>query len=639
MSVDITRLTAHLSPEQQDEVKRAYRRRHENSTAAFLWCFFFGTLGAHRFYMKQWGAGFLRLLVPLIAAVVIVAGIELKLQVALVIAVVIALLLIALLWEIIDLFRIDHEIYERNLKLAEQLTASALLANKSIERRADTKMEDLMVQSRAEAATGAETERRDVAADVASAVPAVTAAVAEPEALTGGAPEMEVAGVEEARSSTAVAAASDTYVERDVTEISDDPNATRHAVRYAAGPQNDWSATEIIHAEGEQERTAEDEGIETLREPGELGAAGVALGTAAVAGYALDEAITRAHSETDHSTSDSLETHTTLSAAEAERTDETVATSAAADAPTWPDYPPVVFDEPATPAPVMSSFDVTDTTEVTGAVKPIADIEPEASPLILALGAAAGATAFDASKAPSAGAEEALLEPVGAYATDVYVAPAVAASDAGDEVPLLLVPVESLDEPVFDTTPVVEPSADVEIGVVPDQSYIPPTVPVLTGEPAEPVAAEPEVAEPVAAEPERTGETLAELAAFAGAAGAGVAAVDMLAHRYDEPETAPAAVAEPVAPMTEEPVTAPLPEPAPVVAAAAAGAQAAATEAAEPPRRRLRRIREYLQVKRDGQVIEELIAEEIAAVEEDPEPIRQRLRDQLHRQAIERGLE
>lgn len=638
MSVDITRLTAHLSPEQQDEVKRAYRRRHENSTAAFLWCFFFGTLGAHRFYLKQWGAGFVRLLVPLIAAAVIVAGIVFNLQPAIIITVVIVLLLIALIWEIIDLFRIDHEVYERNLKLAETLIGGSLLADKTVERQADTKMETLMRDAQAEATASAQAERQEVAADAAAAVPPVAAAATERE--TGAASnENEAVGAAEEQRSEALGAAGDTYVAHTVTEISDDPNATQHTARYQTGPQNDWSETDIVHAEDEQVRTAEDEGSETISEPGAIGAAGVALGAAAVAGYALDEAITRTHSETDHSTADSLETHATLSAAAAEQQDEAVAAEALdtptptpteAEAPTWPDHPPVVFNEPAPAVPqTATTFDVTDTTGVSGGVKPIADIEPEAAPLIIALPALASMAAASEAEAEPAYADSALVEPMGAAATDVYAASAVPAPEAGDEVPLRMVPVADTEETSFGGAPsVAAPVWAEEPDAVPADSYVPPTVPVVS---AAPEVEEPPIIAAVAAEPEQhTGETLAELAAFAGAAGVGVAAAEALSHRpEDQPE--PQSTPEPAAPVAEEPAS--------VIAAAAPAATETAAEAMAQPRRQLRRIREHLQVKRGDEVVEELVGEELIEIDQDPEPVRLRLRDQLHRQAVERGLE
>lgn len=647
MSVDITRLTAHLSPEQQDEVKRAYRRRHENSTAAFLWCFFFGTLGAHRFYLKQWGAGFLRLLVPLIAAAVIVAGIVFNLPPAIIVTIVVVLLLIALLWEIIDLFRIDQEVYNRNLKLAEKLIGDALLQDKTVERQADAKMENLMLDARSEAAASARAERQEVMAD-AAAVPPVKAPAASDEA--------EAVSAEEEQRGDAAAVAEDTYVAHTVSEISEDPNATQHAARYQTGPQNDWSATEIVHAE--------DEGPETTGEPGAIGAAGAALGTAAVAGYALDEIITRTHGETDHSTADSLETHAMLSAADAERQDEAVAVEAAdappalaevdAEAPTWPDHPPVAFEEPALAEPQpATTFDVTDTTGVSGGVKPIADIEPTAAPLIIALPALASMAAASDAEPEYADAPLVEPEPVDATeveASDMVAADAPSAAETSDAVPLLLVPVAEASETSFGGASSVDaPVQSAEEAAVPEESYIPPTVPVVTAEPA---VEEPAVVASAAIEPEQPeqpeGETLAELAPFAVAAGAGVVAAEALSHRAEdqsepqpspepaltsEPESAP----EPAAPVAAEPAS--IPEGVPVVAAAAPVAAEAAAEAAPQPRRQLRRIREHLQVRREGQVVEELVAEDLIDVDQDPEPARLRLREQLHQQAVERGLE
>jgi TM2 domain-containing membrane protein YozV len=107
MSVDITRLSRGLAPTQQQFVRATYSARAKNPTTAFLLCFFLGIFGAHRFYLGQTGQGVVRvILVPLIVP--------------------------GLIWEILDLFRIDGEVYERNLKLAEELVARAALAQPNV---------------------------------------------------------------------------------------------------------------------------------------------------------------------------------------------------------------------------------------------------------------------------------------------------------------------------------------------------------------------------------------------------------------------------------------------------------------------------------------------------------------------------
>jgi hypothetical protein len=148
-------------------------------------------------------------------------------------------------------------------------------------------------------------------------------------------------------------------------------------------------------------------------------------------------------------------------------------------------------------------------------------------------------------------------------------------------------------EPVLaaqpDPVPVEQP--------VPVESYIPPIVPVV-----EEAAAEPAAEEPAAEEP----ETLAELAGLATPA-------------------AVASVAE-ASPAVAEPVTAPLPE-------------IAHAEEIEQTSHMLKRIRVTRQIKVNGQVVEETSAEELIEADADPEPVRQRLRDQLHQQAAARMAE
>src|SRR5262245_4718323 len=121
MSVDLNQLAAHLPAPAQAAVKQAYTKRAINSTTVFVLCFFLGWCGAHRFYLGQFGKGFARLLVPLILLAAVVAGIALAWPSSAIALIVVPLALIALVWEILDLFRVDVDVHGRNLALAEEL--------------------------------------------------------------------------------------------------------------------------------------------------------------------------------------------------------------------------------------------------------------------------------------------------------------------------------------------------------------------------------------------------------------------------------------------------------------------------------------------------------------------------------------
>ncbi|MGH2516283.1 MAG: TM2 domain-containing protein [Ktedonobacterales bacterium] len=674
MSVDLTQLTAHLSPEQQDEVKKAYRKKAEHPTAAFLWCFFLGTCGAHRFYLRQWGAGFARLIFPLIAAIVIVSGIVLQWPAASVAAIAIALLLIALIWEIIDLFRIDHEVYERNLRLAEELIAGTLLADHGVEQRALGRMAFLTNETESASGAAAHREERLTAAEAAADVPEPVAAVSETAAP--GANETDETAESREAASTGAGIASAAYVASTVNEISADPGETQHGERLYT-PEHKWSETTFAHAEDENIQTSEQSGEETSMVRDDLGVAAAGVGAAAVGGLALDELVTRSHEEAGHSATDSLETFTTVGAAESEQRDETVAaegetasaqppTTAESEALTWPDHPPVQFDEPApvsattadaskdaggfdaaqllggalvgaaalggvaalgeseeeTPAGRAPYTDYTDLGVEPAAAPPIADVEG-AAPHFVTLPDYAAVTSADT--------------------PTLQVEPATDATPGADDALLLLVPDDEANSPFFDA----EPLSAAEETAPPPESYIPPTVPVVSVPSAEPISlydagaapAELEtgpIMPPPEPEPERnssSGETLAELAGLAGGVGLAAGAAEML-HAHGQTRAEANSIAEPASgPEVDRPR-----EAAPAVEAVAPVLAVDAVPA-EPPRRRLRRVREYLQVKRDGNVVEELVAEDLIEVDEDPEPVRVRLRDQLHQQAVERGLE
>jgi hypothetical protein len=65
-------------------------------------------------------------------------------------------------------------------------------------------------------------------------------------------------------------------------------------------------------------------------------------------------------------------------------------------------------------------------------------------------------------------------------------------------------------------------------------------------------------------------------------------------------------------------------------------AEVAHAEHIEPATHLLKRIRVTRQIKVNGEVVEETSAEELIEADADPEPVRQRLRQQLHNQAAAR---
>jgi TM2 domain-containing membrane protein YozV len=150
MSVDLSRLSAHLSADQQAAVRRAYRQRAKSATTAFLLCFFLGIFGAHAFYLGRKGQGILRLILS-------------------------PLIIPGLIWELIDLFHIDHDVYEQNLKVAEDLVAQAVLAvpNASLEAEALARL-DALVHERETRATPPAYAAQEAAG------PVLLAAVTEP---------------------------------------------------------------------------------------------------------------------------------------------------------------------------------------------------------------------------------------------------------------------------------------------------------------------------------------------------------------------------------------------------------------------------------------------------------------------------
>lgn len=457
MSVDIKRLTAHLSPQQQAAVKKAYRARAESSTAAFISCFFLGVFGAHRFYLKQWRQGFLHLLLAVAIVLVLVGGFLLNQPVATAIIGGI-LLLLALLWEIVDLVRIDDEVAGHNIKLAELLIAQTLLSDHAVEQQADAKLESLLHETAAEANAAANygrmpmTDHTDALSGTLS--PNDTAAAAAP--------------------IPAVGAVAVQYDATTVTQISDDPNATQHGDRQS--PEAEQQA--VPHTES----SVETDTVSDL--PAEAALSGAALAPL------VSEVVTHTHDVSGYSVTDGVETVTSASIPEPPQPDsaaptaidpQLLPTSEEANAATWPNYSPVQPEESASSARWIAP-DVTDRGEIDGEVKPVADIDPAGVlPLHVALddsmgahgatdtatgaglGAAVLATAaplFTAESTPPPASEA----PAGP--STVAVEPDSAGASPADEGLLFLVPDEAPAAPQQRETP-----AD---------AYIPPLVPVVS---------------------------------------------------------------------------------------------------------------------------------------------------------------
>ncbi|MGE5335247.1 MAG: TM2 domain-containing protein [Nitrososphaerota archaeon] len=129
MSVDFDRMAANLPADQRKQLSREYRRGAKNETTAFLSCFFLGIFGVHQFYLGKWARGLAHLILPLVAAIVLVAGVLGDLPSLLVTIVVTALLVAGLIWEVVDLFQIDGAVRKRNLALAESLIGADALAD------------------------------------------------------------------------------------------------------------------------------------------------------------------------------------------------------------------------------------------------------------------------------------------------------------------------------------------------------------------------------------------------------------------------------------------------------------------------------------------------------------------------------
>lgn len=619
MSVDITRMTEHLSPAQQQVVRRAYRQRAQSETAAFLWCFFLGITGAHRMYLGQWrrAIGHLVLFIALVAAVA--AGVLLSWPPALTAAIAVPLLLLALVWVVVDLFRIDDEVARRNLALAEKLTGEAMLDDPTRERQA---LETL-----------AAVEEREAAAPVpvAAAVtvspddprPVAEAAVATPDTLGVG------AGVAE-------------------------PFEEQVAPQTAPQPY----PVEIAPAE-----------VRAV-----TGFAGLAEG----AGYRVvspDEAASASAASAAPVSESEPESESAVAEAGTSWGAETAAAVAAVDAATAAAFVPLyrAGGEAASPAPEWPVAQGVTQEPVPAAVGDdiaaglaaldvqAAEDAPAAEPVGYAAHEERSPGFVDASVAATSAAAAGAASVFAAEYADPTPSPAEVASvgvggpgaprdvtDLGDEgvrfTPISDVEPESAWQALFEgavPAGAADPG-DAALLLVPESSPVEaaPVWPSSAEWPATEAAPD-RIAEAESA----TSETLEELAPFAAGAALGggllayeasrreeFAATDdgMVARTTAEQEkqTARASADQPAVPTVAEPAP-------PVEPVAAAGAPAPAPSD-ETPRHLLKHIRVVRQVKVGDEVVEESVAEAYISPDEDPEPVRQRLREQLRREADEK---
>lgn len=606
MSIDISQLTARLDPERQEAVKAQYEEHAISPTAAFLLCFFLGSAGAHRFYLKEWRVGFAHLALFALGAAALIAGLFQTLPLTTELAshpvgfaldvVGVLLLLAALIWEIIDLGRIDHQVYHRNLLLAEGIIAANLLADQSVVEGARQRLDEAMQQTHAQPHT--------------EAAPAATAAAA------GVITANEVADAR-ALAEQVGGLSSISYTEVSQFDVSADPDPERQAQADALREGN-WTETTTI--------------AETLP-----------AATPDAAPATLTETTTHTHTEDGPRVTDSYEIDRVATPSVAEVAGlgaaglGEAAHASGFDEPTLPDYAAYatpaeteaapaetapteaayiapaeaapVYAEPAYVAP-MEPFAEFDTTGESSKYDfddgDIGDVTDASMPAIVAPTAdiAFGASTPAFVRLPDEYAEPAAPEEPSA---PLYIAPEEPTTDVYPYAPEPVTPAYEApiyEAPIYEAPASVEPSAD---------AFVPPVASVFSGSVETPTAPTPSwdqpttpQPEPMAAEPEPAPlhhDTLAEAAGVAGLAGAGALAAEAFAHSH-EPE--PVAAAEPVA---AEPV--------------------AAAEPAAPEPQRLRKIRVKRAAVLDGKVVGEMVVEGEVLPGETPQEAANRIQAEM----------
>ncbi len=587
MSVDIAQLTAHLAPEERQRVIRAYRQDAENETTAYLYCFFLGIFGAHRWYLGHWRSGLLHLIIPVLAVLAVIAGVV-QILPAVVAAIIVAILLaIGLGWEIIDLFGIDEEVRGHNRALAERLIAAGALTDDSALNQAVAKL-DTLLRTEATPQTAAEL------------------------AATGGVTAADIASARALADERGHITAFDYYSTSD-NQISANVQQTQQAAQPGA---NDWSYAEVLPEEPETPAVGD-----TTMPFGQIAGA-------AAAGAALTEdVVSFQHHETEYGTSESLEVdHVALPS-------EPETASSNPNDDTWPEtqVPPEVA-EAATAASVAafatSGIDWTDAASNVADL-PIADVEP--GPDTVRVG-------FPDSDAFP-------LDPAATYAaTPVPQVGATAAADYTDAHPHVhhnkpIADIEpglakplyvTLPEPEDDTTVVLVPDSDApqldqwdantdtlswgaaaaagantpsweDTQPIPTEAYVPPTVPVTT------------------AEDEQGHAPLGDLAPLAATGAAAAMLAGDVAPAASEPPTWPVEPPPPVWPT----------EPTQAAEPTAPSAPVEATPEAAPAPQRMKRVRVVRRLVVDGEVVQEQVVEEIVPADTDTATTAEQLRESL----------
>lgn len=347
-------MAANLPADQRKQLSRQYRRGAKNETTAFLSGFFLGIFGVHHFYLGEWARGFAHLIIPVLMALAVLAGVVGGLPSLPVTIVVAALLLAGLIWEVADLFKVDDKVRQRNLALAESLIGAGALTDSSALSAAVTKLDSALTGA---ATAGAITTGAITAEDVSAA-----------RAMAG---EHNNAIMEEYDSST-------------TKFISDDPNET------SPGMPGTWSETTPTAPQ--------------------------AAATDPSAGDTLDmpapEYVTHTHTETENTITDSYQFDRSPDATQP----MAIPTATESEAATWPDHPPLEEAAGAAAAlgagALVAGADMTDQHTNVADAQPIADVEgagaaphyvtlPDEQPAVEAGAVAAGAAPL-AMDAPTA---------------------------------------------------------------------------------------------------------------------------------------------------------------------------------------------------------------------------------------------
>lgn len=582
MSVDITKLSAHLTPALQSEVKTAYHKESKEPTTAFLLCFFLGLLGAHRFYLGEWGKGLAHLALTLAGVVVLMTGLIIQGSNGLILDLVGAgVLLIGLIWEAIDLSVIDQQVYNRNLAVAERVIAAVTLSDTSPENAAITELASLDRKSAGSAAPTA-AALPEGAGIITAAEVADARAMADESGATPGASahyssmsRMELSeSPEEERKEAEVRASEATVTGEPAASAALADQTEAQGVTQPADGSHDWSVsrTETAHVgPGEASDVVatiattgadatpvaeEVTGVAATGEAVSPAALGLGALAAGAAGFTVAETVTHRHEESGDRVTDSLEDDRTFTPdAPVPAAPEPVATAA--------EPAPVVGEPESFLAPDLAAPDApaaTDSAMTQAALDAMdAPTEPNVAPAEMA---ALAATPFvadatePATLAPSVA--DALTAPaatgLGVVAPDVTdgLAAGAAAAPIADIAPMGVPPVHVNLPPGLPSRGPGDSTADATFLLAPEvafspqpaaQEYVPPTVTVADATPEDvvPVAA---VATPAVQPAAATGPSAGEVAGLAGlgalAGVVGGAAGEAVVH-----DTAPAAPAAP----------------------------------------------------------------------------------------------